>query len=168
MDDALGRPVSLHLGGEERLYVGTTRGLFPSVRAVSGPSPGVAGPVVNIVEDRDGVVWAATWGRGLYRVAKGKAEQWTSADGLPDDFVHSLFEDNEGNLWIGSRAGLSRWRSGPIVPYGPPEGLSAQFISTVAGGAGDAIWVGTWEAACISCGRACSNAKICPAETLRT
>jgi hypothetical protein len=31
------------------------------------------------------------------------------------------------------------------VPYGPPEGLSAQFISTVAGGAGDAIWVGTWR-----------------------
>jgi len=143
--EALGAPAySLAPARAGGLWVGTGAGL---VRATSSvvPVAGVPGPVVSIVEDRDGVVWAATWGRGLYRVTPRGVSAWTARDGLPDDFIHALYEDDEGSLWIGSRAGLSRWKSGPIVPYGPPEGLTGNFFSAVAGDSRGNVWLGTWR-----------------------
>lgn len=147
-DAASGRPLSLAGGRDGVVYLGTTEGLFrliltPEVtlRRVNG----VDGPVVSIVEDRDGLVWAATWGRGLFRARENGVSRWGRENGLTDDFVHTLFEDREGSLWIGTRAGLSRWRSGPIVPYGPEEGLGAQFLSTVTGNRRNGILVGSWR-----------------------
>ena len=87
-----------------QLWMGAAAGLFQVLRTDGAPPRkvhGVYGPVTGILADRDGSVWAATWGRGIYRVTAGGVERWTSADGLPDDFVHALFEDREGNLWIG-------------------------------------------------------------------
>jgi ligand-binding sensor domain-containing protein len=66
-------------------------------------------------------------------------------EGLADNFVHALFEDREGNLWIGTRAGLSRWKSTPIVPFGLAEGVNGQFFSTVSGDGQSNIWLGTWR-----------------------
>lgn len=147
-NEANGRPLSLALGGEGSIYLGTTTGLF-RVRLEGSVAMdrvrGVDGPVVSVVEDADGLVWAATWGRGLFRVRGSEVSRWSQEDGLADDFVHTLFEDDEGSLWIGTRAGLSRWHSGPIVPYGPEEGLDAQFLSTVTGDRQHGIWVGTWR-----------------------
>ncbi len=147
-DKSTGRPLSLARGHNGMVYLGTTTGLF-RVTVKQGTTlnrvSGVDGPVVSVVEDRDGLVWAATWGRGLFRVASNGASRWNLENGLTDDFVHTLFEDREGSLWIGTRAGLSRWRSGPIVPYGPEEGLDAQFLSTVTGNHQREIWVGSWR-----------------------
>lgn len=152
-DSAKGRPLSLAAGRGGAIYLGTTEGLF---RVKLSPTklkpavtlervPGVEGPVVSVLEDRDGQVWAATWGSGLFRVAAGSAAHWGLDDGLTDNFVHTLFEDREGSLWIGTRAGLSRWRSGPIVPFGPEEGLGAQFLSTVIENPEGEILVGSWR-----------------------
>lgn len=142
-----GIALSVHEAREGGVWMGTTRGLFrvaPGAPPRISPAAGVPGPVVSIVEDRDGVVWAATWGYGLYRLTPHGASAWTVRDGLPDNFVHNVFEDAEGNLWIGTRAGLSRWKSTPIIPYGPPEGLGGQFFSAITGDPGG-IWLGTWR-----------------------
>ncbi len=150
-NDALGSPLSVLAGADGQILIGTTRGLF-TLRAADSKTAtpplrvkGVEGPVVNIVRDRDGLVWVATWGNGLYRVHESRVDRWAKSDGLADDFVHSLFEDREGSLWIGTRAGLSRWRSGPIIPHGPPEGLDALFVSSVAGSTDGRLWIGTWR-----------------------
>jgi|GEM_PF-2353528 len=147
-DQTHGTPISLHRGHSGRVYLGTTKGIYEIDTSFQGRAsaiPGVNGSVVSIVEDRDGQVWAATWGNGLYRVNNGKVEQITDTEILPDRFVHALHEDTEGSLWIGTRVGLSRWKSGPIVPYGPPEGLSANYLSVVAGDGKQGLWIGSWR-----------------------
>jgi signal transduction histidine kinase/ligand-binding sensor domain-containing protein len=106
---------------------------------------GIPGPVVSLLEDRDGVLWAGTWGYGLWRVVNGRVEKFTTTEGLADNFVHALFEDREGNLWVGTRAGLSRWKSTPIVPFGLAEGVNGQFFSTVSGDTQGNVWLGTWR-----------------------
>jgi len=133
-------------GQRGTLWVGAADGLYrtgPSL--LSTRIKGIPGPVVYILEDRDGVVWAATWGNGLYRVTPQGVDAWTTHHGLPDDFVHNLFEDREGNLWIGSRAGLSRWKSTPVSPFGIAEGLGGQFISTISGDRDGNLWIGSWR-----------------------
>ncbi|HXK03180.1 MAG TPA: two-component regulator propeller domain-containing protein, partial [Verrucomicrobiae bacterium] len=93
-----------------------------------------------------GSFWIGTWGNGLHRLSAHGSEAWTSREGLPDDFVRTLYEDGPGCLWIGTRAGgLSRWKDTPMVTFGAPEGLSGNFASTVVRGAGGELWLGTWR-----------------------
>jgi ligand-binding sensor domain-containing protein/signal transduction histidine kinase len=144
-----GRVISLRAGRHGTVYAGTTEGLFRlsinGNHVAAERVTDVAGPVVSIAEDRDGSIWAATWGRGLFRVHGGSVGSWTHAEGLTDDFVHVVFEDSEGSIWVGTRGGLTRMTSGTVVPYGPAEGLHGQFISAVTGGPDGSLWIGTWR-----------------------
>jgi ligand-binding sensor domain-containing protein/signal transduction histidine kinase len=148
-----GRVLSLRHGRKGTIFAGTTRGLFEisisGARASALAIDGVPGPVVSIVEDRDGMVWAATWGQGLFRVrmqpGAANVSSWTNRDGLLDDFVHTVHEDTEGSIWVGTRGGLSRFTAGLLATHGPEEGLGAQFVSTVAGGPDGSLWLGTWR-----------------------
>ena len=61
-----------------------------------------------VVEDSDGTLWLATEGQGLFRQsADGQRQQYTTADGLASDVVHSLLLDTDGRLWLGTGRGLN-------------------------------------------------------------
>ena len=111
------------------LLLGTTRGLFRLSPESGEPVAvsGVDGPVVSLLEDRDGMVWAGSWGQGLFRLTERGADRWTTRDGLAEDFIRTLAEDAEGNLWIGSSGGLGQWKDSRIIPLGQPEGHGGQF-----------------------------------------
>ena len=131
------------------LLLGTTRGLFRFAANSLEPPVAIAGvkvPVVSLLEDRDGNVWAGTWGQGLFRVTEQGIDRWTARDGLPEDFVRTLAEDSEGDLWIGMRSGgLGRWKDSRLVPLGPPEGLAGSFATTVAADPAGKLRLGTWR-----------------------
>jgi signal transduction histidine kinase/ligand-binding sensor domain-containing protein len=127
------------------LWLGTSTGLFRFGSTLT-KIPGIPGPIVSILEDKDGVLWASCWGKGLYRIQGGRVDHWSSAQGLPDDSIRTLAEDNEGNLWIGMRSGgLGCWRDTPIVPLGAPEGLAGNYASIVANGPDRSLWLATWR-----------------------
>ncbi|MBL8215493.1 MAG: ATP-binding protein [Bryobacterales bacterium] len=149
-DAPSGRVLAVAAARRGGYWLGTTTGLYHARLEANSlasltPVAGVRGPVVSIVDDRDGALWAATWGFGLFRIVDGRAEAFTIDHGLPDNFVHVLYEDREANLWIGTRAGLSRWKSTPIIPFGTTEGLGGQFLSSLSGDAQGNIWMGTWR-----------------------
>jgi signal transduction histidine kinase len=61
-----------------------------------------------IYEDPKGVVWVGTYDAGLGRYAD---ERWTKYDqrnGLFDDGVFQILEDNHSNLWMSSNRGIFR------------------------------------------------------------
>jgi signal transduction histidine kinase/ligand-binding sensor domain-containing protein len=145
-----GQILSVHARAGGGIDVGTSEGLFEAEDAGDGVRlvrrSGVPGPVVSILRDADDNLWAGTWGKGLYRVHRNRVESWSSREGLPDDFVRTLYADREGNLWIGVRGGgLCRWKNPTMVPLGIPEGLSGDFASTVVQDRAGDLWLGTWR-----------------------
>jgi signal transduction histidine kinase/ligand-binding sensor domain-containing protein len=68
--------------------------------------------------DREGALWYTT-GAGMQRLTNPRAfadarevphiERFDSRDGLSNDGVKALFEDREGNVWVGTRNGLNRF-----------------------------------------------------------
>ncbi|HMB29282.1 MAG TPA: two-component regulator propeller domain-containing protein, partial [Blastocatellia bacterium] len=61
--------------------------------------------IADLLEDRCGSLWIAAYS-GLYRRwPDGSVARYTKRDGLPDDYLHDLFEDHEGRLWAGTRYG---------------------------------------------------------------
>ncbi len=73
---------------------------------------------------------------------KGKVEKFTTADGLPDDFIRSLYSDPDGSLWIGTRHGLAHRTGGRFTSYSRLDGLGSDFIGAILRQDGD-LWVGT-------------------------
>ncbi len=62
--------------------------------------------ITNILEDRQGNIWFASWNNeGLCRYSgQGKSLfSFNPKNGLGDNMIHSLFEDKSGNIWIGTR-----------------------------------------------------------------
>ena len=68
----------------------------------------------DLFEDKDGKVWLASAGGGLYRVDNPadvghlSFERFTTDQGLADNTVNSIIADKKGKLWIGTHYGLSR------------------------------------------------------------
>lgn len=72
--------------------------------------------------DRNGNLWIARRKDGLELLAAptlstrgGKPSEYRVTDGLTSDTVNTIFEDREGNIWVGTSLGLDRFRSTDIV-----------------------------------------------------
>ncbi len=69
-----------------------------------GLPPGV---VAGIVEDRRGLIWAAS-ANGLYRFLDGRWNRVSLGTGVTTGVVHAVYADRQGRLWVGTRAGVYR------------------------------------------------------------
>jgi len=59
-------------------------------------------------------------------------ENFTTSNGLPDNFVRSLFEDSQGNIWIGTlNNGVSRYNGQNFTNFNTSDGLMASPSSTL-------------------------------------
>ncbi len=70
---------------------------------------------------------------------------YTSADGLPDDFIRSLFSDKDGSLWVGTRRGLAHWKDGRCTVLSRENGLKSDLIGAMLRSSSDDLWVGTLD-----------------------
>jgi signal transduction histidine kinase/ligand-binding sensor domain-containing protein len=96
---------------------------------------------LTLLIDRKGSLWFGTLGDGLGRIIdptriRGRkvdgfgveAERFTQKDGLLSDVVHTLLEDREGNIWVGSDRGLERFREGAFAPVATPGSVRPRFV----------------------------------------
>ena len=71
--------------------------------------------VLQLLEDREGNLWAGTPGDGLIQILPPpKFRVLTSEDGLSHDEVRTALEEPDGTLWLGTRDGLSRIRGDQV------------------------------------------------------
>lgn len=76
---------------------------------------------IRALFDRHGDMWIATWSDGVFRVQDPASPRRTIAhltrrNGLLSDPVRAVFEDREGNVWIGGEMGLNMARRVAITP----------------------------------------------------
>ncbi|MCP4217502.1 MAG: PAS domain-containing protein [bacterium] len=113
--------------------------------------------VMTLFEDRDGVLWAGTWGGGLHRFDRdsGTFFHYAREEGNPyslgNNIVRYIFEDHEGMMWIGTqegglyrfdRAGTGRFVHSGAIP-GIPPGFNKKIVSAVHEESSGTLWVGT-------------------------
>jgi ligand-binding sensor domain-containing protein/signal transduction histidine kinase len=64
-----------------------------------------------IHEDKSGILWIGSDGGGLNRFDRknGKFTCFTENDGLPNDVIYGILEDDNGNIWLSTNNGLSNF-----------------------------------------------------------
>ncbi len=66
--------------------------------------------VFKIIEDKQGTMWFATDGNGIFTYNNGKFAHLTTKNGLVDNNTADLLEDSQGNIWIGTfYGGMSKF-----------------------------------------------------------
>jgi ligand-binding sensor domain-containing protein len=100
--------------------------------------------IVSLAVDRDGIVWAGTWGGGLARF-DGKAwRNYTVRDGLPGNHVFMQHIDASGVHWIGTNDGLARRNGDRFQVLRTADGLFANTVFSMASGPNGSLWVGSF------------------------
>ncbi|MBI5215408.1 MAG: hypothetical protein HY960_06605 [Ignavibacteriae bacterium] len=81
-------------------------------------------------------VWVGMDGTGLSRldVASNTFSHFTISDGLPNNVIYGILEDNHGSLWLSTNKGLARYspETAAIVSYDVPQGLQSNEYNTGA------------------------------------
>ncbi|MCG8467157.1 MAG: histidine kinase [Gemmatimonadetes bacterium] len=117
--DGLGYPGYLGAIDEERLFVGSDRGLFTVDLATrtlkrfdellpDAPDGAVIDGALSYHVGRAGDYWIGA-NTGLYRFGPDGARhgRYTDADGLPSSTVYGILEDEGGRLWLSTNRGLA-------------------------------------------------------------
>jgi ligand-binding sensor domain-containing protein len=125
----------------DRVYVtDPTRG-FAVVGSPGGPSSPSRSLGLRLLCDKNNNVWVGTGGGGLWRIpptaGSGRENVRT---GLLGELANSLAEDDRGNIWVGTPAGLTRLSPNPMVRLAD-LGVSTATVSTSDGH----LWVGTFD-----------------------
>ena len=72
--------------------------------------------VISIMEDRRGHLWFGTWGGGISRYDGTVFQHLQKPDGLPSELVQHLSQVRNGDIWIASEGGATRYRPGKFPP----------------------------------------------------
>ena len=84
--------------------------------------------IEHLHEDTQGVFWIATKGCGLIRWVPGAGnwKQFTTEDGLSNNDIHAIYEDDRGHLWLSSNYGLMRFYkdSGNVQAFFKRDGVA--------------------------------------------
>lgn len=82
--------------------------------------------VVTMLLDSDSTLWLGNYDKGLYKYNFNDKSfrVFTEIDGLPNNDIVCIEEDTEGNLWLGTSYGLSRFnKKEEFINFFQNEGL---------------------------------------------
>lgn len=150
---------ALHVDSQDRLWVGTSEGLFCLKKDKNGndefttfPTPETLN-VLSIFEDLFGNLWVGTFGQGLYvfHPNNGQVRHLTSKDGLSNDNILSI-DGQDQRIWLATLGGATEIAfeknifDGAALKFQKLDhesGLSANFIYKVYIDKKGQTWFGT-------------------------
>ncbi len=112
-----------------------------------GPAPWDMGALTSMVETKSGTILAGTSNNGFFILFPGtdrKPMHFNRINGFQADWILSLLEDREGNLWVGTGgSGLAGLRPNNIQTIAPPDRWRGRGVLSVATGTNGELWIGT-------------------------
>lgn len=115
---------------------------FDGTRFEAIPAP--HGPSFRLFEDNQGYIWMGGWqAKGLACYNGREFVVYTEKDGLLNDRVKSIVEDNAGHLWLGTHRGLCWFDGKRFVTYGRNKAIMALIHQCSAKDAVGRLWFGT-------------------------
>lgn len=99
-------------------------------------------------EARDGAVWFATGGYtgpgiGLGEIRNGRVSTYGLKEGLSNDRIFNVFQDNEGTTWLATDKGLNRLRRQIIKSFSKNDGLSDNEVYPILLATDGSAYAGT-------------------------
>ena len=89
-----------------------------------------------IYQDSKNRHWIGTNGGGLnlFDISTGKFKRVTTKDGLPNDVVYGIVEDEKGNLWLSTNHGICKYNpdKNSFTDYDVRDGLQSNEFNTNA------------------------------------
>jgi ligand-binding sensor domain-containing protein len=82
-----------------------------------------------IFQDKNDNYWFATNGQGVYRYDGKILLQFTSKDGLLNDYVGTIQEDKSGNIWFSTAYGISRFDGRNFTSFTTKDSLPLKVLS---------------------------------------
>lgn len=100
---------TLHVAANGDLLVAGSRGGIARVSGSQWRSYPPLGVLINkAIVDSQQRLWLATEGEGVVmQTPDGQRRQFTKDNGLPANAAHSVFEDKNGQIWVGTMEGLA-------------------------------------------------------------
>jgi len=88
-----------------------TDGFIPYQNDPDNPKSISHNIVFSIHEDGDKNLWMGTWGGGLniFNREDEIFRYYQTKDGLPNDSIYGMLEDDGGNLWLSTNTGISKF-----------------------------------------------------------
>ncbi|MFZ0705411.1 MAG: two-component regulator propeller domain-containing protein [Candidatus Korobacteraceae bacterium] len=97
--------------------------------------------VYDMMVDRDGSLWVASLGKGIFRIRGDVVENYGRTEGLSSDTVTALFQDREGIVWAATTNGIDSFRDPRIATFSASEGLGKDAVTGVLAGQDGTIWI---------------------------
>ncbi|MEK7782268.1 MAG: two-component regulator propeller domain-containing protein [Verrucomicrobiota bacterium] len=109
-----------------------------------GSFPEVDVSVTTMLETTSGRLLVGTLQRGLF--GHDPVTGWFflgHTNGLPQDWVWSLTEDREKNLWVGTGGGLALLRERKVMMYSPPDDWQNRPVYSITRAQDGSVWAAT-------------------------
>lgn len=145
--------VTLYKTRASDILVGTWSGLFKYNRDTDDftPMEFFNSQVQSIHEDKDGTLWVASYGGGISyfnpKTNKKGRIQYVSGknNGLPDNYINSLYQSRDGDFWFCTEHGLSRYNpvSQKFKNYRIEDGLPDNQVFRVLEDEVGNYWIST-------------------------
>lgn len=141
---------SIYRDNEQNLWIGTMEGicLYNPEKDNFIRMKDTGTTTIDILDDKRGNVWFATWGKGLFRYNK-EDRSWhhhlynaKDPTSLPSNQINSLHLDMHGTLWFGTDNGLTSYNSDNNSFVSAPLGVASQKINHIVSIEGT-LWLST-------------------------
>jgi len=106
----------------------------PDLTAFSNP--------VRFAFDKD-TVWLGTREQGLFKIFGNTLINYTTANGLPSNWVDDLKIDDEGALWVASKNGFFKFGNKTIQNFTKDQGLLSNWCQALYFDHRGTLWIGT-------------------------
>lgn len=115
------RTINTLFQGAEHFWIGTSGSLCRLVNneleIIPLPDGYEGSKILALAEDDLGRLWIGLNGRGILIYDEKSFESITESEGLSNGYIRDLKLTVEGDMLIGSRKGLVRWRAGSIHQF---------------------------------------------------